>query len=84
MMKSSLGGLKNLLPVINVINAQRDMHPGMKFSSCVKALIKQLDSSMNTCFEKIALKINLHHPNPNLISDSALLSSVAVTSSVHS
>ncbi|KAA1093010.1 hypothetical protein PGT21_021126 [Puccinia graminis f. sp. tritici] len=84
MMKSSLGGLKNLLPVINVINAQRDMHPGLKFSSCVKVLIKQLDSSMNTCFEKIALKINLHHPNPNLISDSALLSSVAVTSLVHS
>ncbi|WAR61550.1 hypothetical protein PtB15_12B240 [Puccinia triticina] len=83
MMQSSLGGLKNLLPVINLINAQRDMHPGVKFSSCVKAMIKQLDSSMNTCIQKIAVKINLHHPNSDLISAPALLSSVAVNSWYH-
>ncbi|WAQ83010.1 hypothetical protein PtA15_3A376 [Puccinia triticina] len=82
-MQSSLGGLKNFLPVINLINAQRDMQPGVKFLSCVKALIKQLDNSMNTCFQKVTLKINARHPNSNLISDSALLSSVVVTSWYH-
>ncbi|POV93977.1 hypothetical protein PSTT_17094 [Puccinia striiformis] len=56
MMKSSLGGLKNLLPVIN-----------------------QYDE----LFRKIVVKINLHHPTPNLMSDAALLSSVAITSWYH-
>ncbi|POW15252.1 hypothetical protein PSTT_02191 [Puccinia striiformis] len=83
MMKSSLGGLKNLLPVINVLHAQRDDHSGAKLSGCIKSLIQQLDSSMTNCFEKIVVKINLHHPTPNLMSDAALLSSVAITSWYH-
>ncbi|KAI9606102.1 hypothetical protein H4Q26_004476 [Puccinia striiformis f. sp. tritici PST-130] len=48
-----------------------------------KSLIQQLDSSMTNCFEKIVVKINLHHPTPNLMSDAALLSSVAITSWYH-
>ncbi|KNZ64694.1 hypothetical protein VP01_1003g1 [Puccinia sorghi] len=55
MIKASLGGLKNLPPVINVINAQRDIYHGAKFSSCIKTLIKQLDDSMTTSFRKVAM-----------------------------
>jgi hypothetical protein len=78
MTKTSLGGLKNLLPLIKVINSQRDTYPGAAFSNCIKTLIKQLDDSMTTSFQKVVDRFNnLHDTNANL-SDSNLLFSVLV------
>jgi len=83
MMKTSLGGLKNLLPVINVINAQRDTHSGAKFTSCIKTLIKQLDDSMTTSFHKAAVMFNLHDTTSNHMSDTTLLFSILLTTWYH-
>ncbi|KNZ52737.1 hypothetical protein VP01_3466g2, partial [Puccinia sorghi] len=83
MIKTSLGGLKNLLPVINVINVQRDIYPGANFSSCIKTLIKQLDDSMTTSFHKVAVMFNLHGTNLTHMNDTTLVFSVLLTTWYH-
>lgn len=84
-MKSSLGGLKNLLPVITAMSAHREHYPGAKFSDCIKSLIHQLDLSMNKSFETVRSKISSHFDlqEPHTISRFDLISSALVVSWYH-